>query len=347
MLCEQACLCDPDERACDIHTRLSVMIRDLPGLALWRLDTQGWYAARELAGAVEILSMAAGRGLLLPARLLLEQRSVKRPGKNGRPQTLRFAVPRLDPGVTPGELLASSTSGAPLQIVAETRPLLTPVPPMDGPQPTIAEQSAPPPERPARRNAAPAIPSSGRRRAARSEPKTESDDGYWRARAFADGAERGIDADKMRALAAEFLGVSPDGFSMADLDEDQWERIHGLVIGFPPLKTAQEPPETPERTPTPPPPANGQDAAAAAATEASDVEDGEFSLPDDQPAASPTTYDAFKAAVHEYGVPGRTLQEVLTRLHGEQPAVFIRDGLTDEQRGSLLAAVIDAHLPAA
>ena len=47
------------------------MIRDLPGLALWRLDTQGWYAARELAGAVEILTMAAGRGLMIPARLLL------------------------------------------------------------------------------------------------------------------------------------------------------------------------------------------------------------------------------------------------------------------------------------
>jgi hypothetical protein len=38
-LSQQVCLCDPEDRECDIHTRLSVMIRDLPGLALWRLDT--------------------------------------------------------------------------------------------------------------------------------------------------------------------------------------------------------------------------------------------------------------------------------------------------------------------
>ncbi|MCI0585004.1 MAG: hypothetical protein L0227_19280, partial [Chloroflexi bacterium] len=108
-LTEQACLCDPAARECDIHTRLSLMIRDLPGLGLWRIDTQGYYAAREIAGAVEIMTMAAGRGILLPARLLLEQRSVKRPGKDGKPQTFRFAVPRLDPGITPGELLLGPT----------------------------------------------------------------------------------------------------------------------------------------------------------------------------------------------------------------------------------------------
>ena len=46
------CRCDPELRGrakdqCDIHTRLSVMLRDLPGLGVWRLDTQGWHAGRE------------------------------------------------------------------------------------------------------------------------------------------------------------------------------------------------------------------------------------------------------------------------------------------------------------
>src|SRR5882757_8171835 len=41
------CLCDPDNRECNIHTRLSVMLRDLPGLGIWRIDTSGYYAAVE------------------------------------------------------------------------------------------------------------------------------------------------------------------------------------------------------------------------------------------------------------------------------------------------------------
>jgi hypothetical protein len=245
MLGEQPCLCDAEKRECDIHTRLSVMIRDLPGLSLWRIDTQGWYAARELAGAVEILALAAGRGILLPARLLLEQRSVKRPDKNGKPQTLRFAVPRLDPGITPGELLlAGQPAGLQLEAINEVRALpdgprlLTPVPRTDAPGPTIAEQSAPPAARRARRNAAPEIPASGRQRATGHSPaKAPGDEGYWRARAFADGAERGIDSDRMRALAAARAKVSLDDFSMTMLSEEDWEQVHRVVLGFTPDAT--------------------------------------------------------------------------------------------------------------
>ena len=234
-LSQQPCPCDPDERECDIHTRLSLMIRDLPGLALWRLDTQGWYAARELAGAVEVIAMAAGRGIMIPARLLLEQRSVKRPGKDGKPQTLRFAVPRLDPGITPGQLLlggggpetvpvAALTDGAP----AERR--LTPVPQIEGPQRTIAEQSAPPPAPPARRNAAPELPASGRRRAAAA--KVEGQEGYWRARVFAEASERNLDQDAVRDIAATVLDAHVESFSMSTLTEEQWEQVHRLIPGF-------------------------------------------------------------------------------------------------------------------
>ena len=249
VLSQQPCLCDPEQRECDYHTRLSVMIRDLPGLALWRLDTQGWYAARELAGAVEILTLAAGRGLMIPARLLLEQRSVKRPGKDGKPQTLRFAVPRLDLGITPGELLltGSPPAGVPLAALTAGAPperRLTPVPQIEGPRPTIAEQSAPPPASPPRRNAAPEIPASGRRRSA----AVPGDAGYWRARAFAEGAERGIDADRMRGLAAMHLNLPAEGFSMATLDEAAWERVHGMIVGFPTVEEAPLPQETPAVT---------------------------------------------------------------------------------------------------
>jgi hypothetical protein len=233
-LSQQACLCDPDARECDIHTRLSIMIRDLPGLALWRIDTQGWYAARELAGAVEVIAMAAGRGIMIPARLLLEQRSVKRPGKDGKPQTLRFAVPRLDPGITPGQLLlAGGPPAVPVAALTDGSPperRLTPVPQIEAPAPTIAEQSAPPPAAPPRRNAAPEIPASGRRRAAAA--KAPGDEGYWQARVFAEASERGLSPDAVREIAATVLNEHVEGFSMSALSEAQWEQVHRLIPGF-------------------------------------------------------------------------------------------------------------------
>lgn len=242
---EQACLCDPDARECSIHTRLSVLIRDLPGLGVWRIDTSGYYAAVELASAVEIISLAAGRGALLPARLRLEQRSVKRPGKDGKPQTLRFAVPVLDVEVTPAQLLSGGAQ--PVQLAdAGSRPRLTPVPQLTGGEgPTIAEQSAPPAERPRRANSAPELPSSGRSRrsraAATEQPEQEEpieaadnpsqeapapasrprrqakpaaaevqpadDVEHWMKRVHAAARERGIDHDGLRLIAAAALGI--------------------------------------------------------------------------------------------------------------------------------------------
>jgi hypothetical protein len=95
------CLCDGEDRECSIHSRLSVMLADLPGLGVWRIDTSGYYAAVELQAAVEVVQMAAGRGQMLPAQLRLEQRMVKRDGK-----TRRFAVPVLDIAVSPAQLLS-------------------------------------------------------------------------------------------------------------------------------------------------------------------------------------------------------------------------------------------------
>lgn len=94
---DSECHCDPEERACDIHSRLSVMLPDLPGMGVWRLDTQGYYAAVELGGVVDIIASFSARGVMLPARLRLEQRSVKRTGQ----QVKRFIVPVLDVDVNP------------------------------------------------------------------------------------------------------------------------------------------------------------------------------------------------------------------------------------------------------
>jgi hypothetical protein len=121
-----ACHCDPEQRACKIHTRLSVVVPDLPGIGVWRLESHGYNAAVELQGIVDLCTTKAS---MLPARLRLEQRSVKRVIKD-KLTTLRFAVPVLDLDVNPMSLVA----GAPA--VGELPAPLTPVP-----QPTEAERA--------------------------------------------------------------------------------------------------------------------------------------------------------------------------------------------------------------
>ncbi|MGH3535850.1 MAG: hypothetical protein ACRDQG_14250 [Pseudonocardiaceae bacterium] len=167
---DRPCLCDPDARECAIHTRLSVMLRDLAGLGVWRIDTSGYYAAVELGGAVQVVQAAAGRGVMLPARLRLEPRTVKRQ-VDGKPQTRNFAVPVLDIDITPAQLIGGAPETG--TITTATRPQidaspLTPVPAdlPTGPRPSIAAQSAPPSPKPKRANAAPSIPPSGRQRGA-------------------------------------------------------------------------------------------------------------------------------------------------------------------------------------
>jgi hypothetical protein len=44
------CLCsvDPEDRECKPTTRLNVVLRDVEGIGVWRLESHGWYAATEL-----------------------------------------------------------------------------------------------------------------------------------------------------------------------------------------------------------------------------------------------------------------------------------------------------------
>lgn len=106
----QACLCpaDLDERAkrasnggaCKMTTRLSVLLPDVPDIGTWMLESHGYYAAVELAGADDLIR-AAGGGRIIPAQLRIEQRTAKRGG-----ETRRYAVPVLElTTVTSGMLM--------------------------------------------------------------------------------------------------------------------------------------------------------------------------------------------------------------------------------------------------
>jgi hypothetical protein len=112
---------DPRDWRCRPTTRLSVLLPDLPGVGVWRLETHGYYAAVELAGVAELL--AATRGVV-GAELRIEQRTVKRPGEPAR----QFAVPVLDVHATAGEVLgvAAAPAGTPGRRSAQE--LATPAP---------------------------------------------------------------------------------------------------------------------------------------------------------------------------------------------------------------------------
>lgn len=99
--------CDPQDRAhieAKPTTRLSVMLRELDAIGVWRLETHGWNAAVELPTNVDLASMV---GSLVKANLTLHERTAIRDGK-----TSRFVVPGLDLEVAPAQLIALASGGA-------------------------------------------------------------------------------------------------------------------------------------------------------------------------------------------------------------------------------------------
>jgi hypothetical protein len=78
-------------QACKLVTRISVMIPDLPGLGVFRLDTGSYYAAVEIGDTARLMQMAREKGVFLPAMLRIEQRQRVAGG-----QTKKYPVPVLE-----------------------------------------------------------------------------------------------------------------------------------------------------------------------------------------------------------------------------------------------------------
>lgn len=101
------CLCNRDDRTCDVVTRVSFLLPDIPGLGMWRLETKGYNAAVELPGTLEMLLMAANEQKFLPAVLRIEHRTKR---VDGEKFPRRFIVPVIDlPQMRVGQLLAGQT----------------------------------------------------------------------------------------------------------------------------------------------------------------------------------------------------------------------------------------------
>lgn len=73
-LTDSPCSCDAEERSCKPTTRVNVLLADVPGLGVWRVESHGYYAASELS---QLADLIAGISMPLPGRLMLEARGRK------------------------------------------------------------------------------------------------------------------------------------------------------------------------------------------------------------------------------------------------------------------------------
>lgn len=93
------CICDATgKRLCKPHTRLSVILYKLPGLGVWRLETQGWGAATHLAETANMLLDMALNKLTVPAVLGMVLK------RNQRQQ--KWMEPVINVRTTPAQLVA-------------------------------------------------------------------------------------------------------------------------------------------------------------------------------------------------------------------------------------------------
>ncbi len=137
VISDSACICAADsdrdeDRLCRPTTRLNVVLRDVEGIGVWRLETHGWNAATELPDVAAFLAHAGG---YVEAWLALEERKSIRE-VDGKPQTRRFMVPTIEVDVTPAELMAGKGGVAPPQVEG-------PVPAPESKQPPQLEAGRP------------------------------------------------------------------------------------------------------------------------------------------------------------------------------------------------------------
>lgn len=129
VLDDSPCACPDDQaernaaaaqgRACKPTTRLNVVLRDVPGIGVWRLESHGWNAALELPQVVGFLAQATAAGTYLPASLGLVERTQRTPGQGVR----RYMVPTIDVDATPSQLMAGGQSEVPAAALPDRVPL--------------------------------------------------------------------------------------------------------------------------------------------------------------------------------------------------------------------------------
>jgi len=208
------CVCDPDQRECQVTSRLSVLLVGCPTTGLWRIETHGYYAGVELGGAVQTASLLvrlSGRPLL-PARLRLDQRTIRRLGQPPR----HFAVPLLEFDVDMGQLAAAPALAAvpedlPLQALpAGEKAAPSAVTPVPRRAPSVAAQLAAIEDRPApARRRGVSLPPTGRRPRTAAEAEASAQATVASSGPDATSAAPASRSGRRRAARAESAGVDP------------------------------------------------------------------------------------------------------------------------------------------
>lgn len=209
-------------QACKPVTRINVMIPDLPGLGVWRLDTSSFYAAVEMGDAAALMEKAREVGVFLPAQLRIDQRERVAGGK-----TKRYPVPVL-------EVLASFREIATGQIAQAGIAAQLP------PAPSGAKAIEGASERPAA-VAAPASPH---------QPRSQEVTAQGLADQVAVADSRDQMAPLVKLVTAEDLG---DDMVCTDKAADVWESLTDYVKArWKQVGAAQRPADEPPLPPEPP-----------------------------------------------------------------------------------------------
>jgi hypothetical protein len=92
------------EDACRPHTRLNVVLPDVPDLGVWRVETKGFYAANEIAASIDLIRNATGGAVMVPVRLRIEPRKRVAQGKTKQYPVIVVEIR----GATAGQILGGS-----------------------------------------------------------------------------------------------------------------------------------------------------------------------------------------------------------------------------------------------
>ena len=110
---------------CSPHTRLKVLLPNVPFRGVWRLETKGWNALKELPGMADLIRQLNESGSMVRVALGIEKRTQMRPsGKRN------FVTPTLTMLDTPFEIMSGKASIASLA-PAQPAPKALPVSPSE------------------------------------------------------------------------------------------------------------------------------------------------------------------------------------------------------------------------
>lgn len=122
---DEPCACDArNEMQCAVTTRLWVLLPDIHFAGTWRLESHGWYAAKELPGMVATVQALQQRGFTR-ALLALDRRSEVKGG-----QTRNYVVPVVRSEYTVNEIVAGEASLGALASPEAAQPLALPPAPL-------------------------------------------------------------------------------------------------------------------------------------------------------------------------------------------------------------------------